>query len=149
MNHSGRIIVLQARSKDSLSLPMYTCSSCNHRASGHVLPWWAEENTSSHPASCVFHLNLLSCQHLNQHQDRITASTFIWPSGSRRYLQFCRNLNDPHSSKSQERHKMLSISVSLTFPIMVTRNVSLNVSSLNRVPCSERCLHFAASLLEP
>lgn len=89
------------------------------------------------------------CQHLNQHRDRITVSAFIWPSGSWRYLQFCRNLNDPHSSKSQECHKILSISVSPTLPIMVTRNVSLNVSSLNRVPCSERCVHFAASLFEP
>lgn len=58
MNHSGRIIGLQPRSKSSLSLPS-TCAPPT--ITEHLVRPSAsgQKNTySSHPANCVFHHNL-------------------------------------------------------------------------------------------
>lgn len=55
---SGRIICAVSQLKDSLSTsPCALSPPAVTERLVHVLPWWAEGNTSSHPASCVFHLN--------------------------------------------------------------------------------------------
>lgn len=92
------------------------------------------------------------CQHLNRHQDRIIASTFIWPSGSGRFVLFLQKFKWPTLFKKQRAWQILYClfcSYKTTLGKMVTRGEGWNVDSLNKVYCSDRCLHFAASLPEP
>lgn len=92
------------------------------------------------------------CQHLRQHQGSIIASIFIWPSGSGRFLLCLQKFKWATLFKKQRKPQNLFClfhSCKTKLWIMVTKSVSLNAGSLNKVHSSKRCLHFPASFPEP